>query len=771
MKKAALAFLAIATSLAAFTKSGTLYSTDGALPDVQGAIFDATNGDTIAIPPGTFTWGINGTFLTINKQITLKGSGSNATTIKIADDAPSGFGATIRITASAVVRDFATINATSGYAHTIFECSGANGWRICHVTHTSSRSAGYFVYASSYGLIDNCDITGADGSDELIFARGPGDSWQTPTTGGSANAVYIEHNTFRGPGYVCDFNSNARGVVRFNTISGPMKVDGHGLFSNTPPRSVRSMEVYNNIWTHGSDYYTSIEIRGGTGWIFGNTATKLGWLQLVDYTVANGVATRANWPIDDQIGVGPDPKSGGSEPLYLWSNRRAGDATTPWGVNQYSYDMTGVINTDRDYYNECSPFSGSSGVGIGTASQMAAIKPSKSGVGYWVTDEGSWNTELPPNTSGRFYRWNGSTWTISYTPYTYPHPAITKTEILPLVPNITPGAWEYPQIVSFSVYPSDASIRYTIDGTNPTSSYGLVYNGSVTVLSSATVKAIAFKPSVISSPVFSGNYTITGQCATPTTDIPTAEYFGAQVVTLKTTTPGASIYYTTDGAEPTSNSLLYSSAISVSSTRLIKAVAIKSDLTASSVLTAAITISLTVGNRNPGPNMARLDGTRNEVIPFVASATGKLQTVSIYGTNTSSTQDFKFALYRDINQNRENLTISSESPIEFKDVGTWALGWKEFVVNFQVTEGQRYWLGFQVSELNSTTVYYEPHYGSEGIHFMGRSGAYSDPWAQAEGNTSWTEGNRYSLKGVLTPAQVSMVPPSVNIKVTVDPIK
>ena len=46
-------------------------------------------------------------------------------------------------------------------------------------------------------------------------------------------------------------------------------------------------------------------------------------------------------------------------------------------------------------------------------------------------------------------------------------------------------------------------------------------------------------------------------------------------VSLATTTPGATIYYTTDGETPTSASTAYSSAISLSATTTIKAVAIK----------------------------------------------------------------------------------------------------------------------------------------------------------------------------------------------------
>lgn len=89
-----------------------------------------------------------------------------------------------------------------------------------------------------------------------------------------------------------------------------------------------------------------------------------------------------------------------------------------------SFTATDIIKPDRDIFLTVATasFNGSSGVGMGTKSAMNAITPTKIGVGYWVTDEGSWNTTLPANTSGQLYTWNGSVWTSSYTPYTYPYP-------------------------------------------------------------------------------------------------------------------------------------------------------------------------------------------------------------------------------------------------------------------------------------------------------------------------------------------------------------
>ncbi|MFT3781201.1 MAG: hypothetical protein QM790_04230 [Nibricoccus sp.] len=359
--------------------------------------------------------------LNVNKAVTLAGAGQDVTTIDISPSAGSWGTGVISISAAATIKSFTIRTPTSGGSGTAFSAS-ANGFRITDIKFLGRTTTinGYFVYAGSYGLVDNCSITGGSGENELIFLRGPSDSWQTDSTMGSANNFFIEDCTFGGQGYVNDCNSNSRCVVRFCTITGAMKVDGHGKYSNTPPRGVRHMEVYHNTWT-GDGNWAAMELRGGTGRVFNNRApnTSAIWLILNEYYVVNGGLTAANYPIADQIGVGKDPKVGASEPYYLWGNRRNSVA---WPVSlSYGTSMAGVIDADRDYYNEVSPFTGSSGVGIGTTAQMNAITPSKTNVAFWVIDQGNWNLNTN-GTDGVLYVWNGSAWVLNYTPYTYPHP-------------------------------------------------------------------------------------------------------------------------------------------------------------------------------------------------------------------------------------------------------------------------------------------------------------------------------------------------------------
>ena len=76
--------------------------------------------------------------------------------------------------------------------------------------------------------------------------------------------------------------------------------------------------------------------------------------------------------------------------------------------------------------------------------------------------------------------------------------------------------------------------------------------------------------------------------AAPTFSPAAGTYYEAQSVTLSAE-DGASIYYTTDGEEPTTSSTLYSEAIEVAQTTTIKAIAVKDEVS-SAVATATYTI-------------------------------------------------------------------------------------------------------------------------------------------------------------------------------------
>jgi hypothetical protein len=90
-----------------------------------------------------------------------------------------------------------------------------------------------------------------------------------------------------------------------------------------------------------------------------------------------------------------------------------------------------------------------------------------------------------------------------------------------------------------------------------------------------------------------GTLTITpiGKAATPVFKPAAGTYSAAQSVTITDTTAGAVIYYTTNGATPTTASTKYTKAIAVSATETIKAIAVATGYTESAASSATYTIN------------------------------------------------------------------------------------------------------------------------------------------------------------------------------------
>ena len=444
------------TPVRTWKKSGNVHRTDGSYYQVTSAIRAAAPGDSVLIPAGTYTWGASGDTLQVKDGVILTGESSSTTIINMSPASPTGYGNSLIVLGAGSTIRAMTFNGPDA-ANCPLIRTGANDWRISEIVYKQFPGRGsYFVniQGSTRGLIDKCVITGGAGNSELVFARGPENAWDTANTLGGADNIFIEDSEWGGQGYVCDANANTRMVIRNNLITGGIKVDGHGVWSNSSPqRGVRHMEVYNNTWT-ASGNFTAMELRGGGGRVFNNVSTAAAgagspWLIVTEYGVFNNngaftdYQTPANYPIRDQIGRGRyalagDPSSATSEPMYFWGNRRGG-ADWAWttqaipaasllrytqqlAVASATFKWNDIIQADRDYFKEVSSFNGSTGVGIGTKAQMQAIKGSKVGVGFWVTNEGDWNTSNGNTNDGQLYTWSGSAWTLSYTPYTYPHP-------------------------------------------------------------------------------------------------------------------------------------------------------------------------------------------------------------------------------------------------------------------------------------------------------------------------------------------------------------
>jgi hypothetical protein len=99
---------------------------------------------------------------------------------------------------------------------------------------------------------------------------------------------------------------------------------------------------------------------------------------------------------------------------------------------------------------------------------------------------------------------------------------------------------------------------------------------------------------IVSLPPFSMTVlTTTGSTTQPPTfSVPAGTYAQAETVSITDATPGASIYYTTDGSTPSVNSTLYAGPVTITTNETLQAIAIAAGLTNSAVTSASYVIGL-----------------------------------------------------------------------------------------------------------------------------------------------------------------------------------
>jgi N-acetylneuraminic acid mutarotase len=174
-----------------------------------------------------------------------------------------------------------------------------------------------------------------------------------------------------------------------------------------------------------------------------------------------------------------------------------------------------------------------------------------------------------------------------------PAPAVNLPTVL-ASPVFSPASGTYTsaQAVAISDATPGVHVYYTTDGTAPTIT-SPVYTGSIAVSSTQTIQAIAVCSGYSNSAVSTATYTFSSQppAATPTFSPSPGTYTAAQSVTISDTTPGAQIYFTTNGTAPATGSMLYTGPVSVSSSLTIRAIAAAPGYANSAVAIGPFTIN------------------------------------------------------------------------------------------------------------------------------------------------------------------------------------
>ena len=239
------------------------------------------------------------------------------------------------------------------------------------------------------------------------------------------------------------------------------------------------------------------------------------------------------------------------------------------------------------------------------------------------------------------------------------------------LPVFTPAAGTYAakQSVTIKDATAGAAIYYTTNGTTPTTA-STKYTTAISVTATETIEAIAVAAGYANSAVASAKYTIEAPAATPAFSVAAGVHSSAQSVKITDATAGAIIYYTTNGATPTTASTKYTTAISVTATETIEAIAVAAGYANSAVASAKYTIetpaakpvfSVAAGNYSDAQSVAITDATPGATIYYTTngaaptpasavyksavsiSATGYLQAIAV--ANGYSTSPTAIALY------------------------------------------------------------------------------------------------------------------------------
>lgn len=437
--------------------SPTWTAASAAQTDVSDCVTAALSGDRINVPPGSATWGSDINIST--KDLTIIGAGSGSdmgvnTVITMTSGNCFTIGAGNGTSSSSRVSQFRFVNCMIG----LTGLNPGKPFRIDHNYFQSSVQRSMIVSGYNYplppqGLFDhNVHELTRFVIQGTMFMLGEANwqhrIWATDPDFGGPQAVYIEDCILTNghPGTI-DANYGGRYVYRFNTVTvNAYALEFHGVQGNN--RAGQRWEIYGNslITTASSSWAVSF-LRGATGFVFDNTRSgtwnngvvlkverssedKPVWGLCDGTKIIDGNTARfQGWPCRDQIGRSRDSvvySGSGSwppqalTPAYSWNNTQGG---SQWGFSGYGgnvIESTLHSLENRDWFNYNADFNGTTGVGVGTlASRPASCT---TGVAYWATDQGEWNSNQA-GADGQLYTCTSmNTWSLSYTPYTYPHP-------------------------------------------------------------------------------------------------------------------------------------------------------------------------------------------------------------------------------------------------------------------------------------------------------------------------------------------------------------
>ena len=277
----------------------------------------------------------------------------------------------------------------------------------------------------------------------------------------------------------------------------------------------------------------------------------------------------------------------------VYSSPVAISATETLQAIAYETNYTNSNVASAVYTLQCATPTFNPAAGTFTTSTSVTISTTTGGATIRYTTNGT----TPSSTAGTVYSSavsisvNTTLQAIAYaTGYANSSVASGVFDIQCAAPAFSPvaGTYSSPQMVSISSTTSGAAIRYTTDGSTPGETAGTVYSSAVNLSADSTLQAIAYLAGMADSPISTGVYIF--PCATPTFTPAPGNYNSAPLlVTISTTTTGATICYTTDGSTPSETNGTIGTIVTLSANATLQAIAyINGDSNSASAVASGI---------------------------------------------------------------------------------------------------------------------------------------------------------------------------------------
>lgn len=376
------------------------------------------------------------------------------------------------------------------------------GW---HGTESSGRSRSVHAF-EAYGNTAVC--AAGNMCWQVVGSRnGTGLVWGNTYTFSGANlhslvgfGLYRAEANVGGWG-ACDgsspWDTNDGTTYWTGTISSSVSGPGWGQYTITV--SGADPGWTNNVWSPSGAPYSihdtatdngsEIQANGSNTLTTLATGSQNNYIPIVGHTIQIERATVCL----DQAGRGAGRLYSGSPaspaapsnqaltPVYVWSNTMSGSTMD----GDIASSSLRVIR-NRDYFVEnhnqsvqtsaASPFDGTKAIGLGHGTLANRPTSCTPGVAYWATDQGSWN-QSGSGSQGQLYTCSApNTWTLYYTPYTYPHPLVSGGLSSP--PDTTPPTLTNGQPTGTLASGTTSTTLRVTTNENSTCKYGTTANQS-----------------------------------------------------------------------------------------------------------------------------------------------------------------------------------------------------------------------------------------------------------------------------------------------------